>query len=152
MASLATLAASRHSRDRLDRRRRTDRDERLATEHALGLQNVDVAGIKGLPGLDSTNPDRRVPESSAEAAWRMAASMTRDDALGVHVAESLPRGAFDLIEYAVRTSGAARSAARIVRPSAPGNRPPRCSLIPEAAEFQIPGNRIPINGNSAGYN
>jgi AraC-like DNA-binding protein len=37
-------------------------------------------------------------------AWRLAASLTRDQALGIHLAESLPRGALDLIEYALRSS------------------------------------------------
>jgi len=70
----------------------------------LESQNFDATEIKRLPGLDSNDPDRRVRESSAEAAWRTAATLTRDDALGVHVAEWLPKGALDLIEYAVRSS------------------------------------------------
>ena len=37
-------------------------------------------------------------------AWRLAATLTRDDALGIHVAEALPRGALDLIEYGLRSS------------------------------------------------
>ena len=34
----------------------------------------------------------------------MAAAATRDPALGVHLAESMPRGALDLVEYAFRSS------------------------------------------------
>ena len=37
-------------------------------------------------------------------AWRLAASLTGDEALGIHLAESLPRGALDLIEFALRAS------------------------------------------------
>jgi AraC-like DNA-binding protein len=37
-------------------------------------------------------------------AWRLAATLTRDEAIGIHVAESLPRGALDLLEYALRAS------------------------------------------------
>ena len=40
----------------------------------------------------------------SDTAWRLAATLTRDDALGIHLVESLPRGALDLIEYALRTS------------------------------------------------
>ncbi len=39
-----------------------------------------------------------------ERAWRLAATLTRDEALGIHLAESLPRGALDLIEYTLRSS------------------------------------------------
>jgi AraC-like DNA-binding protein len=39
-----------------------------------------------------------------ETAWRLAATLTRDEALGIHLAEALPRGALDLIEYALRSS------------------------------------------------
>src|SRR5262245_53509185 len=70
----------------------------------LDTQGVDAADVRRLPGIDTDDPDRRIPESTAAAAWRTAASLTRDDALGVHVAEWLPRGALDLVEYAVRSS------------------------------------------------
>ena len=70
-------------------------------------QGADAAGIRALPGvedLSDADPDRRVPEATMAAAWRLASESTRDPALGIHVAESLPRGAFDLVEYAVRAS------------------------------------------------
>jgi AraC-like DNA-binding protein len=70
----------------------------------LESQSTDPAPISRLPGLVGNDPDRRVSESTAEAAWRLAATMTNDVAIGVHVAEWLPRGALDLIEYAVRSS------------------------------------------------
>jgi AraC-like DNA-binding protein len=68
-------------------------------------QGFDGAAIRRLPALaDLTDPDLRVPEASAETAWRLATTMTGDAAIGVHVAESLPRGALDLVEYAFRSS------------------------------------------------
>ena len=68
-------------------------------------QGCDGTSISRLPGLaDLTDPDTRVPEALAETAWRMATTMTGDAAIGVHVAESLPRGALDLVEYAFRSS------------------------------------------------
>jgi AraC-like DNA-binding protein len=70
----------------------------------LESQSIDAAPISRLPGMVGNDPDRRVSESTAEAAWRLAATMTNDAAIGVHVAEWLPRGALDLIEYAVRSS------------------------------------------------
>jgi len=68
-------------------------------------QGFDGAAIRRLPGLsDLTDPDLRVPEASAEGAWRLATTLTGDVAIGLHVAESLPRGALDLVEYAFRSS------------------------------------------------
>ena len=37
-------------------------------------------------------------------AWRLAAAFTGDAVIGVHLAESLPRGALDLVEYTFRSS------------------------------------------------
>jgi AraC-like DNA-binding protein len=68
-------------------------------------RNVDAAPIRGLFGRTRlADPNVRVPEALTEAAWRLAATLTQDDALGIHLAETLPRGALDLIEYALRTS------------------------------------------------
>ena len=67
--------------------------------------NVDAAPIRRLVGRTRLeDPNTRVPESVTDAAWRLAATLTGDDALGIHIAESLPRGALDLIEYALRFS------------------------------------------------
>jgi hypothetical protein len=49
------------------------------------------------------DPNVRVPQAVTEMAWRLAATLTRDEALGIHLAESLPRGALDLVEYALRS-------------------------------------------------
>ena len=60
------------------------------------------AGSFGRTRLE--DPNIRVPEAVTDTAWGLAATLTRDDALGIHLAESLPRGALDLIEYALRSS------------------------------------------------
>ena len=68
-------------------------------------QGLDTTSIRRLPGLtDLSDPDLRVPETSVESAWRMAANVSRNEAIGLHVAESLPRGALDLVEYSFRSS------------------------------------------------
>ncbi len=68
-------------------------------------RSVDASPIRRLVGRTRLeDPDVRVPEAVTEMAWRLAATLTRDDALGVRLAESLPRGALDLIEYALRSS------------------------------------------------
>ena len=80
-------------------------------------QAADASAIRQLPGMaDLTDPDLRVPEGSVDAAWRLAASLTHDAAIGLHVAEWLPRGALDLVEYAFRSSAALVTALqRLVR-------------------------------------
>ena len=68
-------------------------------------RNVDAAPIRRLFGRTRLeDPNTRVPEAVTETAWRLAATLTGDEALGIHLAESLPRGALDLIEYALRSS------------------------------------------------
>ena len=67
----------------------------------------DADRIRHLPGIrdrDLTDPDVRVPETAAVHAWQLASEITCDEALGLHLAESLPRGALDLVEYAFRSS------------------------------------------------
>ena len=62
-------------------------------------RNVSAAPIRRLFGRTKLDdPNIRVSEAVTESAWRLAADLTRDEALGIHLAESLPRGALDLIE------------------------------------------------------
>jgi AraC-like DNA-binding protein len=84
----------------------------------LEKQGIDSTSLRRLPGItDLSDPDARVPEATAEAAWRLAAAaVARDSSIGVHVAESLPRGALDLVEYAFRSSASlAAGLARLAR-------------------------------------
>jgi AraC-like DNA-binding protein len=68
-------------------------------------RGIDTKPILNLPGLAAVDdPDARIPEKTAEAAWQMAADLTGEPAVGVRVAEALPRGALDLVEYAFRSS------------------------------------------------
>jgi AraC-like DNA-binding protein len=74
-------------------------------------QGIDSDPIRRLPGLgDLSDPDARVPESAAESVWRLAATLTQDPVIGLHVAEALPRGALDLVEYAFRSSASLAAA------------------------------------------
>jgi AraC-like DNA-binding protein len=68
-------------------------------------RNASAAPLRRLFGRTKLDdPSIRVPEALTERAWCLAADLTRDEALGIHLAESLPRGALDLIEYALRSS------------------------------------------------
>lgn len=74
----------------------------IAWVRSRGVDSQPILSLPGLAGLD--DPDARIPEKTAEAAWRMAADLTGDTAVGIRVAEALPRGALDLVEYAFRSS------------------------------------------------
>ena len=68
-------------------------------------RDVNASPIRRLFGQTRlVDPNVRVAEAVTEKAWRLAATLTCDEALGIHLAESLPRGALDLIEYALRSS------------------------------------------------
>ena len=67
-----------------------------------GVNSSPIRRLFGRTKL--VDPHVRVPEAVTERAWCLAATLTGDEALGIHLAESLPRGALDLIEYALRSS------------------------------------------------
>jgi AraC-like DNA-binding protein len=69
-----------------------------------GYDADSILQLTGIRGRDLKDPDVRVPEDASREAWRLAMAMTGDEAIGLHVAQWLPRGALDLIEYAFRTS------------------------------------------------
>ena len=54
-------------------------------------RRVNASPIRRLFGRTRLDdPNVRVPEAVTETAWRLAATLTCDDALGIHLAESLP--------------------------------------------------------------
>src|SRR5688572_33419349 len=68
-------------------------------------REVAAAPIRSLFGrMMLDDPHIRVPEGLTETAWALATALTGDEALGIHLAESLPRGALDLIGYSLRSS------------------------------------------------
>lgn len=88
----------------------------IAHVTAKGHDATPIRGLPGLRGRDLADPDIRVPDDTAREAWRLATAITGDPALGVHLAEGLPRGALDLVEYAFRSSPTlAVGLARLVR-------------------------------------
>jgi AraC-like DNA-binding protein len=71
---------------------------------AQGHDSAPIFRLNGIKGRDLKDPDVRVPETASREAWRVAMAITGDEAIGLHVAQWLPRGSFDLVEYAFRTS------------------------------------------------
>jgi len=69
-----------------------------------GYDPSPLTEIRGLRGKDVTDPDTRVADAVAAEVWRLAEAITSDDVLGLHLAEAVPAGALDLLEYAFRAS------------------------------------------------
>ena len=81
-----------------------------------GYDGAPILQLPGIRGRDLKDPDVRVPEEASREAWRLAMSITKDEAIGLHLAQWLPRGSLDLVEYAFRTSATlADGLARLAR-------------------------------------
>ena len=100
--------------------------------HAVAARGGDTSALTAAVGFDptlATDPDARMPLAMEEALYETAARQLGDDAFGIHAAELLPPGAFDVLDYAVRTAPNLRGALdRLVR----YNR-----LVHDAAEFRL---------------
>jgi AraC-like DNA-binding protein len=70
----------------------------------------------GLPAEVARRRTGRIPFEALLRGWEIAAELVGDDAFGLHVGIGLPRGAFGLVEFAVRSSDTLRHAtSRLVR-------------------------------------
>jgi AraC-like DNA-binding protein len=70
----------------------------------LGLDvEAGVAGAGGDPTA-LADAEARIPHLAALALWDGAARQSGDDAFGIHVAEDIRSGAFDVLDYAIRAS------------------------------------------------
>lgn len=76
----------------------------LAYVAARGCDTTPMRHVPGLKGRDLDDPDVRVPDAAAADSWRLAVEITGDEALGLHMAQAIPKGALDLLEYAFRSS------------------------------------------------
>lgn len=75
------------------------------------------------------DPDARVPMVIEAALWEILAEQSGDDCFGLHAAFALEPGEFDVMDYAIRTSGTLRQALENARRY---NR-----LLHDAAEFEL---------------
>ncbi len=69
---------------------------------ALQDRGVDAGRILRIAGLSSealAAVENRLPRGSVERLWEAAAEAARDPSFGLHVAESLPAGAYDVFEH-----------------------------------------------------
>jgi AraC-like DNA-binding protein len=91
----------------------------LAGLAAAGARTADVLARVGIAPSDLSDPERRIPREIIVSLWQAAREVTGDPAFGLHVAEMLRPGMFDVVEYLARSSrtlgDAARRAQRYVR-------------------------------------
>jgi AraC-like DNA-binding protein len=81
--------------------------------HAAAASGVDPVALQADTGFDArraTDPDARIPLHLEERLWEEAARRSGDAAFGLHAAERLRPGVFDVLDYAVRTAPTARLA------------------------------------------
>ena len=82
---------------------------------ALKERGVDAAGVLRSAEISSealSSVENRLPVASVLRLWEAAAEAARDPSFGVHVAEALPRGTYDVFELilsAAETVGAGLS-------------------------------------------
>jgi AraC-like DNA-binding protein len=70
----------------------------------LGLDAESVLRSAGCDLSDLEDPDGRIPHALAVAVWHEAVRRSGDDAFGIHTAEQIRAGAFDVLDYATRSS------------------------------------------------
>ncbi|HEY6509594.1 MAG TPA: AraC family transcriptional regulator ligand-binding domain-containing protein, partial [Vicinamibacterales bacterium] len=58
---------------------------------AQGHAADPILQLPGMRGRDLTDPDLRVSEAAAREAWQLAVTITSDEAVGLHMAQWLPR-------------------------------------------------------------
>jgi AraC-like DNA-binding protein len=74
---------------------------------ALERRRIDPAPALGAAGITRealSQIENRLPAENVRDLWEAAAIAARDRSFGVHVAEQLPLGTFDLVEYLFATS------------------------------------------------
>jgi AraC-like DNA-binding protein len=76
----------------------------LARLRGLGLEADTVLSAAGVAPATLKDADARIPHQLALSVWREAVRRSADDAFGIHTAEGIRPGAFDVLDYATRTS------------------------------------------------
>jgi AraC-like DNA-binding protein len=97
--------------------------------HVAAGAGVDLKAATGFDPAVAGDPDARIPLELETQLWDDAARLSRDEAFGLHAAEKVRPGAFDVLDYAVRSAPTLRgSLQRLAR----YNR-----LVHDAAVFKL---------------
>jgi AraC-like DNA-binding protein len=82
----------------------------VGTATALGADRGELTRRTGFDPESARDPDARIPLALESALWSEGARLVADDAFGIHAAELVKPGAFDVFDYAVRTAPTFRTA------------------------------------------
>jgi AraC-like DNA-binding protein len=77
---------------------------------ALGAEPTELAANVGFDPKDAEDPEALMSSVTEEALWREGARLLHDDDFGLHVAELLRPGSFDVLDYVVRNAPTLREA------------------------------------------
>lgn len=79
----------------------------LFIAHAASARGITAQELCAATGFDPTihtAPDARIPLALETQLWNTAATLSNDADFGLHAAEIIRPGAFDVFDYAVRTA------------------------------------------------
>lgn len=77
---------------------------------AAGVDPADLLEGTGFDPASAKDPDARIPLDLEERLWAEAARRSGDPSFGLHAAQGLKPGAFDVLDYAIRTAPNLREA------------------------------------------
>jgi len=81
--------------------------------HTAAARGVSPEWMEKTTGFDlasAADPDARISLALEEALWNAAEDRTGDEDIGLHAAEAIQPGAFDVLDYVIRTAPTARKA------------------------------------------
>jgi AraC-like DNA-binding protein len=109
--------------------------------NAVATRGADPRRLCEITGFDpacADNPTARISLAMEQSLWETAAEHTGDPSFGLHTAESLRTGTFDVLDYAVRTAPTLRAALqRLIRYSGLEHEPAVFDLIPTGRTTRI---------------
>ncbi len=82
----------------------------LAYARRIGLDAGALLRDLRIAPTELDDPDARVPVRTMDRAWTEVAAASKDEALGLHLAQNTEEGAFEVLDYAVTFSGTLRDA------------------------------------------
>jgi len=77
---------------------------------AMGVSPGALRDLTGFDAASAADPDARISLELEAQLWDAAARISGDPLFGLHAAELLEPGAFDVLEYAARTAPTLREA------------------------------------------
>src|SRR5262245_18981534 len=80
----------------------------LAAARAMGADSEALSARANFDSAWGSDPDARIPIGVETLLWEEAARLTGDGAFGIHAAQGLRPGMFDVLDYAVRTASTLR--------------------------------------------